>query len=167
GVVTVIEMEKLLHQSELVASMTIEGLQGIMDAFDADLHAVRGHQEQMDVAGRMHSCLKDSGLTTRQGDIRTQDAYSIRCIPQVLGASWQALLYTKGKLETEINAVTDNPIIFSDRNDVISGGNFHGQPIALAMDFLKIGVAELANISERRIERMVNPQLNDLGVPFL
>src|SRR5699024_11175867 len=78
GVVTVIEMEKLLHQSELVASMTIEGLQGIMDAFDADLHAVRGHQEQMDVAGRMHSCLKDSGLTTRQGDIRTQDAYSIR-----------------------------------------------------------------------------------------
>lgn len=167
GVVTVIEMEKLLHQSEHVAAMTMEGLNGIIDAFDADLHAARGHQEQIDVAARMRGTLHDSGLTTAQGEVRTQDAYSLRCIPQVLGASWQAFLYAKGKLETEINAVTDNPIIFSDRKEVISGGNFHGQPIALAMDFLKIGVAELANIAERRIERMVNPQLNDLDAPFL
>lgn len=167
GVVTVIEMETLMHQSEHIAAMTMEGLNGIIDAFDDDLHAVRGHQDQIDVAARMCTYLGDSGLTTKQGEIRTQDAYSLRCIPQVMGASWQSLKYTKEKLEIEINAVTDNPIIFSDRNDVISGGNFHGQPIALAMDFLKIGVAELANIAERRIERMVNPQLNDLQRPFL
>lgn len=167
GVVTVIEMEKLMYQSEHIAAMTMEGLNGIIDAFDADLHAVRGHQEQIDVATRMRSYLNDSSLVTKQGEIRTQDAYSLRCIPQVLGASWQALSYAKDKLETEINAVTDNPIIFSDRKEVISGGNFHGQPIALAMDFLKIGVAELANIAERRIERMVNTQLNDLKAPFL
>ena len=90
----------------------------------------------------------------------------LRCIPQVHGASWQALDYVKEKLEIEMNAATDNPLIFDDGEKVISGGNFHGQPIAFAMDFMKIAIAELANISERRIERLVNPQLNDLP-PFL
>jgi histidine ammonia-lyase len=106
--------------------------------------------------------LKGSQLITRQGDLRVQDAYSLRCIPQVFGATWQVLGYVKEKLEIEINAATDNPLIFDNGNKVISGGNFHGQPIAFAMDFLKIGMAELANISERRVERLVNPQLNDL-----
>jgi histidine ammonia-lyase len=95
-----------------------------------------------------------------------QDAYSLRCIPQVHGASWQTFNYVKEKLEIEMNAATDNPLIFDGGKKVISGGNFHGQPIAFAMDFLGIAVAELANISERRIERLVNPQLNDLP-PFL
>ncbi|MGY0694994.1 histidine ammonia-lyase [Virgibacillus sp. FSP13] len=162
GVITYLEAEKLLYQSELVAAMTMEGLQGIIDAFDADVHRVRGHQEQMDVAERMRAILVDSELTTRQGELRVQDAYSLRCIPQVLGASWQTVNYAKEKLMTEMNAVTDNPLIFSDDNKVISGGNFHGQPIALAMDFIKLGIAETANIAERRIERLVNPQLNDL-----
>lgn len=166
GVVTYLEMETLLHQSELTAAMTVEGLQGIMDAFDPDLHRIRGHQEQIDVAERIAYILHDSELTTRQGEIRVQDAYSLRCIPQVLGACWQSVLYAKEKLETEINAVTDNPLIFSEENKVISGGNFHGQPIAFAMDFIKLGIAETASISERRIERLVNPQLNDLP-PFL
>jgi histidine ammonia-lyase len=119
----------------------------------------------VETAERMRMYLKDSKLTSRQGELRVQDAYSLRCIPQVHGASWQALDYVKEKLEIEINAATDNPLLFSDE-EVISGGNFHGQPMALAMDFLKIAVAELANISERRIERLVNPQLNDLP-PFL
>src|SRR5699024_84925 len=101
-----------------------------------------------------------------EGEKRVQDAYSIRCIPQVHGATWQALDYVKEKLEIEANAATDNPLIFDGGELVISGGNFHGQPIAIAMDFMKIAVAELANISERRIERLVNPQLNDLP-PFL
>lgn len=162
GVVTYLEMEKLLYQSEMVAAMTMEGLNGIIDAFDRDLHHVRGHQEQIDVAERMREILHDSRLTTSQGEIRVQDAYSLRCIPQVLGACWQPLHYAKEKLTIEINAVTDNPLIFSDNNKVISGGNFHGQPIAFTMDFLKLGIAELANIAERRIERLVNPQLNDL-----
>lgn len=162
GVVTFLETEKLLHQSELVASMTMEGLLGIIDAFDADLHAARGHQEQMDVAERIRTILTDSQLITNQGELRVQDAYSIRCIPQVLGACWQTINYAKEKLLIEINAVTDNPLIFSDQNKVISGGNFHGEPIAFAMDFIKLGIAETANIAERRIERLVNPQLNDL-----
>lgn len=166
GVVAYLEMEKLLLQSEMVAAMTLEGLEGIIDAFDADLHRVRGHQEQMDVAQRFRQLLKDSKLTTHQGDKRVQDAYSLRCIPQVLGAAWQTVHYAKEKLITEMNAVTDNPLIFSEENKVISGGNFHGQPIAFAMDFLKLGIAEMANMSERRIERLVNPQLNDLP-PFL
>ncbi|WP_199794649.1 histidine ammonia-lyase [Lentibacillus sp. Marseille-P4043] len=162
GVITYLEAEKLLYQSELVAAMTLEGLQGIIDAFDADVHRIRGHQEQMDVAERVRAILIDSRLTTRQGKLRVQDAYSLRCIPQVLGASWQTVNYVREKLLTEMNAVTDNPLIFSEANKVISGGNFHGQPIALAMDFIKLGIAETANIAERRIERLVNPQLNDL-----
>ena len=100
---------------------------------------------------------------TRQGEVRTQDPYSLRCIPQIHGASWQVLSYVKEKLEIEMNAATDNPLLFED-GSIISGGNFHGQPIAFAMDFLKLGVAELANVSERRIERLVNPNLNE-GLP--
>jgi histidine ammonia-lyase len=162
GVNAYLEMEKLLFQSELIACMTIEGLRGIIDAFDPDLHRVRGHQEQIQVAMRMNTYLSNSSLITKQGELRIQDAYSLRCIPQVLGAAWQAILHVKEKLLIEINAVTDNPLIFSKESKVISGGNFHGEIIALAMDYMKLGIAETANIAERRIERLVNPQLNDL-----
>jgi histidine ammonia-lyase len=166
GVVGYLEAEQLAFESELIASMTIEGLHGIMDAFAEEVHLARGYQQQIDTAKRIRGYLNDSLLTTVQGELRVQDAYSLRCIPQVHGASWQALDYVKEKLEIEINAATDNPLIFDNGEKVISGGNFHGQPIAFAMDFMKIAVAELANISERRIERLVNPQLNDLP-PFL
>jgi histidine ammonia-lyase len=166
GVVGYLEAENLAFQSELIAAMTIEGLKGITDAFAEEIHIARGYKQQVDTAARVRGHLKDSKLTTRQGEIRVQDAYSLRCIPQVHGASWQALDYIKEKLEIEMNAATDNPLIFHDGDMVVSGGNFHGQPIAFAMDFMKIAVAELANISERRIERLVNPQLNDLP-PFL
>src|SRR5699024_12484837 len=95
-------MEKLLYQSEHIAAMTMEGLNGVICAFDDDLHMVRGHQEQIDVAHRMHMNLNDSGLTTKQGEIRTQDEYSLRCIPQVMVASWQFFTYYKGTLYTII-----------------------------------------------------------------
>src|SRR5690625_2701328 len=166
GIIAYLEMEKLLYQSELIASMTLEGLEGIIDAFHKSLHEARGHKEQIEVAERIRDLLNDSKLINRQCEKRVQDAYSLRCNPQVIGASWQTFYYLKDILQTEMNAVTDNPLIFSDDDAVISGGNFHGQPVALAMDFLKIGIAELANIAERRIERLVNPQLNDLP-PFL
>jgi histidine ammonia-lyase len=166
GVVTIIELEKILYQSEHIAAMSIEGLGGIMEAFDPLLHEARGHIMQMDVARRIRDHLHDSKLTTKQGEQRVQDAYSIRCIPQVFGACWQSFQYVKQVLETEMNAVTDNPLIFPEEEKVISGGNFHGEPVALAMDFLKLAIAEVANIAERRLERMVNPQLNDLP-PFL
>lgn len=167
GVVNYLEAEKLAYSSEWIAAMTMEALHGITDAFHPSIHIARGHQEQVDVAARIMDWLKDSKLTTKQGEKRVQDAYSIRCIPQVHGASWQVLSYVKEKLEIEMNAATDNPLIFDDGETVVSGGNFHGQPIAFAMDFLKLGVAELANISERRIERLVNPQLNEGLPPFL
>jgi histidine ammonia-lyase len=162
GVVGYLEAEQLAHESELIASMTIEGLNGIIDAFAEEVHVARGYKQQIDTAARIRRYLSDSLLTTQQGELRVQDAYSLRCIPQVHGASWQVLDYVKEKLEIEMNAATDNPLIFDNGEKVISGGNFHGQPIAFAMDFMKIAVAELANISERRIERLVNPQLNDL-----
>ncbi|MFE7061271.1 histidine ammonia-lyase [Sutcliffiella sp. NPDC057660] len=166
GVVAYLEAEKLAFQAESIAALTFEGLEGIVDALDEDVHLVRGYPEQVEVAARIRTLLHGSKLVTSQGQKRVQDAYSLRCIPQVHGASWQVLGYVKEKLEIEMNAATDNPLIFGDGEKVISGGNFHGQPIAFAMDFLKLGMAELANISERRIERLVNPQLNDLP-PFL
>lgn len=162
AVVNYIEAEQLALDSEWIAAMTMEGLEGIIDAFHPAIHEARGYPQQIAVAKRMREWLKDSQLITKQGEKRVQDAYSLRCIPQVHGASWQALDYVKEKLEIEINAATDNPLIFEEGELVISGGNFHGQPIAIAMDMMKIAVAELANISERRIERLVNPQLNDL-----
>ncbi|MBP2076894.1 histidine ammonia-lyase [Oceanobacillus polygoni] len=162
GVVNYFEAEKLAYDSEWIAALTVEGLEGIIDAFHPNVHEARGYPQQVAVAERMREWLEDSKLITHQGEKRVQDAYSIRCIPQVHGATWQALDYVKEKLEIEANAATDNPLIFNEGELVISGGNFHGQPIALAMDFMKIAVAELANISERRIERLVNPQLSDL-----
>ncbi|AMO86514.1 Histidine ammonia-lyase [Solibacillus isronensis B3W22] len=164
GVVNYLEAEKLAYASEWIAAMTMESLYGIIDAFHPAVHEARGMQEQMAVAERMRDWLNDSKLITHQGEKRVQDPYSLRCIPQIHGASWQVLNYVKEKLEIEMNAATDNPLIFDDGGLVISGGNFHGQPIAFAMDFLKIGMAELANVSERRIERLVNPQLNE-GLP--
>lgn len=162
GVVAAIEAEQLAYQADIIASLTLEGLRGIIDAFAEEIHLARGYREQIIVARRIRNYLSDSKLISNQGELRVQDAYSLRCIPQVHGASWQAFSYIIEKLEIEMNAATDNPLIFDGGNKVISGGNFHGQPIAIAMDFMKIAVAELANISERRIERLVNPQLNDL-----
>lgn len=167
GVVNYIHAEKLALDSEWISSMTMEGLEGVVDAFYPETHEIRGYPQQTDVARRMLTWLEGSELTTRQGEKRVQDAYSLRCIPQVHGASWQVLDYVKEKLEIEMNAATDNPLIFNERDLVISGGNFHGQPIAFAMDFLKVAVAELANISERRVERLVNNQLNQDLPPFL
>ncbi|GAF16882.1 LOW QUALITY PROTEIN: histidine ammonia-lyase [Bacillus sp. JCM 19046] len=165
GAVAYMEAERLAFQAEWIAALTMEGLNGIIDAFDEDIHIAR-YPEQIETAARIRAHLDGSQLITRQGEIRVQDAYSLRCIPQVHGATWQTLKYVKEKLLIEMNAATDNPLIFDEGNKVISGGNFHGQPIALAMDFLSIAVAELGNISERRTERLVNPQLNDLP-PFL
>ncbi|EHJ09136.1 histidine ammonia-lyase [Staphylococcus simiae CCM 7213 = CCUG 51256] len=162
GVISYIESENLGYQAEWIASLTHQALNGITDAYRHEVHAVRNFQEQIDVAARMREWLADSQLTTRQGELRVQDAYTLRCIPQIHGASFQVFNYVKEKLELEMNAANDNPLIFEEDNEtfVISGGNFHGQPIAFALDHLKLGISELANVSERRLERLVNPQLN-------
>lgn len=162
GAITLLKAMKLSKLSDISASLTVEALRGITDAFDIRLHNVRGQEGQINTSKNLLNILKDSEMTTRQGEIRVQDAYSLRCIPQIHGATKDALKYSLEKVENEMNAVTDNPIIFADEEDVISGGNFHGQPMALTFDFLGIAIAELANSSERRIERLVNPQLSGL-----
>lgn len=166
GVINYIEAEQLMHDSMWIASLTHQSLNGITDAYNVKIHQSRGYKESVEVAETMLDWLEGSQLTTRQGELRVQDAYSLRCIPQVHGASLQTLAYVKEKLEIEMNAANDNPLIFSEE-EVFSGGNFHGQPIAIAMDLLKIGIAEISNISERRIERLVNPQLNNNLPAFL
>ncbi|ELK49093.1 histidine ammonia-lyase [Halobacillus sp. BAB-2008] len=166
GVIQFIESERLALQCDWISSMTMQALEGVRDAFHPSIHAARGYPEQEEVAERIRHLIHGSQLVTYQGEKRVQDAYSIRCIPQVHGASWQALRYVEDKLTIEMNAATDNPLLLEDGRVVVSGGNFHGQPIALAMDFMKIAIAEFASISERRVERLVNPQLNDLP-PFL
>ncbi|RIM23677.1 histidine ammonia-lyase, partial [Staphylococcus cohnii] len=166
GVINYIEAESLGYQAEWIASLTHQALNGITDAYNEKVHKARNFQEQIDVAARMLDWLEGSELTTTQGEVRVQDAYTLRCIPQIHGASFQVFNYVKEKLEFEMNAANDNPLIFDEDDEtlVISGGNFHGQPIAFALDFLKLGVSELANVSERRLERLVNPQLNN-GLP--
>lgn len=162
GALTIYDAKKIMKLSDMAASLTIEALRGITDAFDPRIHAIRPHKGQMDTAANLLHILDGSERTTRQGEIRVQDAYSLRCIPQIHGASKDAIEFVASKVELEMNAVTDNPIILPDDESVISGGNFHGQPMALPFDYLGIALAEIANESERRIERMVNPALSGL-----
>lgn len=152
----------LSKTADIVCMLTIEALEGITDPFDKRMHIARPHKGQLDVAENLLKLCEDSKLTTRQGEKRMQDAYSLRCTPQIHGASRLALDDVTGVIETEINSATDNPLILADTEDAYSGGNFHGQPVAIAMDTLGIAMAEYANISERRIERLVNPTLSGL-----
>jgi histidine ammonia-lyase len=162
GALAVYDAQQLLKSADIVGAMTIEALRGITDAFDPKVHKVRGQIGQQITARNLLRLLEGSEMTTRQGEIRVQDAYSLRCIPQIHGASRDTVEYASNVVSIELNAATDNPLIFAEDDQVVSGGNFHGQPVAYAMDFLGIAVSELANISERRLERLVNPQLNDL-----
>ncbi|SEF55295.1 histidine ammonia-lyase [Caloramator fervidus] len=162
GALAVYDAMNLLKASDIIAAMTVEALRGITDAYYHRVHEVRPQKGQLKCAKNLLKLLEGSSLTTRQGQLRVQDAYTLRCIPQIHGASKDALEYVKKVIEIEINSATDNPLIFEDEMKVVSGGNFHGQPVALAMDFLGIAMSEIANVSERRIERLVNYQLNDL-----
>ena len=146
---------------ELVETLVAMLNRGVKDALDPRVHAVRPHDGQMKTAANLRNLLLGSGNVTCQGEVRVQDGYSLRCVPQVHGASQDAINYVKSKVEIEMNAVTDNPIIFKETMEGISGGNFHGQPMALAFDFLGIALSELANISERRLERLVNPNIGN------
>ncbi len=167
GALTVFDSITLLKASDIATSLTIEALNGITDPFIPELHALRPHPGQQRVAANLLTLLAGSERTTHQGDLRVQDAYSLRCAPQIQGASHDALNYVRERVEIEINSVTDNPIILRDKGMGISGGHFHGQPMALAFDFLGIALAEIANVSERRIERLVNPALNNDLPAFL
>lgn len=162
GALTVYDALQLAKTADIAAALTIEAQNGVTDAFDPRVHKIRPHQGQMDTARILLQLLEGSKNTTHQGEIRVQDAYSLRCVPQIHGASKDAINYVRQRVEIEINSVTDNPIVLSDTREGISAGNFHGQPMALSFDFLGIAVAELADVSERRLERLVNPDLSGL-----
>ena len=154
----------IIKTADISASLTVDALEGIVDPYDPRIQEIRPHSGQINVAANFRKLLEGSQLTVHQGRVRVQDAYTLRCLPQIHGASRMAYDYVKQVIETEINSVTDNPLIFPDNGDIFSGGNFHGQPVALAMDFLGIALSEYANVSERRLERMVNPALSN-GLP--
>src|SRR5207244_12632509 len=137
-------------------------------AWDASLNAERPHPGQEIVAANLRRLVHGSPIIAshKVGDPRVQDPYSIRCMPQVHGASRDALAYTRRVLEIEINSVTDNPLVFAEQRRIVSGGNFHGQPVAIALDLATIAVAELADISESRVDRMTNGHTSGLP-PFL
>lgn len=164
GALAAYDAEILVKTADIACALTSEALNGITCAYDPKVHQVRGHIGQIDTAKNLLRILEGSNMTTKQGEMRVQDPYVLRCAPQIHGASKDALKFIKERIEIEINAVTDNPLIFPDEDQVISGGNFHGQPMALPMDFMGIALAEIGNVSERRLERLVNPALSN-GLP--
>jgi histidine ammonia-lyase len=159
GVSLIFRSYHLASMADLIAAVSLDAFDGRIEPFDKRLHLLRAHQGQKDVAENMRNMLKGSRIM-RQKKKHVQDPYSFRCIPQVHGASRDAIQYAAMILETEINSVTDNPIIFPDEDKILSGGNFHGQPLALPLDFLAIALSELGSISERRTYHLISGQRN-------
>jgi len=156
---------RLCRAADIACAMTVEALRGSERPFDPRVHEVRPHEGQRATAENLRALLQDSEVMQSHRDCdKVQDAYSLRCAPQVHGAAKDAVRYGLDVLVTEANSVTDNPLVF--KGDVISAGNFHGQPVSQALDFVKVGVSTLANISERRVEQLVNPDISGLP-PFL
>ena len=170
GALALLGAERAVAAADVTGAMSLEGLRGTPDAFHPVLQRVRPHPGQIASADRLRALLEGSEIreSHRHNDPRVQDAYALRCMPQVHGAARAALAYVRSVLEVEVNSVTDNPLIFPDEEGglVVSGGNFHGQPVAQALDVLAIALVDLGSIAERRIERLVNPDLSDLP-PFL
>lgn len=163
GALAVHDAGRLARLTDLAAAMSLEVLMGSRMEFTPRIHAVRPHPGQIASAANLERITRASEIISSHRDCsRIQDAYTLRCSPQVHGASRDAIAYARRVLAIEMNAATGNPLLFADTADFLLGGNFHGQPVALALDFLGIAAAELADISERRIERLVNPQLSGL-----
>jgi len=172
GALAQADAERLLRIADIAGAIALEALLGSKTPFDPRLQRVRPHPGQAVVAGNLRMLLAGSEIMESHKDCgKVQDPYSLRCMPQVHGASRDALAFSRQVLEREIASVTDNPTVFLAENggetDILSGGNFHGQPIALALDLAALAVAELANISERRVEQLVNPALSSGLSPFL
>lgn len=152
---SLLQAQKLSDWADKIAAMSLDAYHGLLSPFTKAVHVVRPHQGQLDTAAHMMELLEGSEIATTPKDY-VQDPYSFRCIPQVHGAAKDTIAYVKSVIDTEINSATDNPTVCPDEDLIISAGNFHGEPIALPMDFLSIGLSELANISERRIYKLVS-----------
>lgn len=155
GVYTLLKFENLLKWATVIAAISLEAFDGRIDPFNSLLHNVRPHKGQQEVATTMRALLNGSEIISQSKE-HVQDPYSFRCVPQVHGASYDALEYVKSVFLTEANSVTDNPTVFHEEDFILSGGNFHGQPLAISLDFLAIAMAEIGSISERRIYQLVN-----------
>lgn len=166
GGLALLAAESLANAADVMGAMSLEALKGTPVAFDERIHAARPHPGQVKSARRLRELIEGSEIRESHRDYavdpRVQDAYSLRCMPQVHGAVRDSLAHARRILEIEINSATDNPLIFADAGKVLSGGNFHGEPIALALDYAAVAIADLGTISERRVERLVNPDLSGL-----
>ena len=167
GVLETLKAEKLSKTADIAGCMSLEALNGTQAAFDARIHDLRPFPRQIECAAYLRQLLEGSQFTRGYDPTNVQDAYTLRCIPQVHGAVRDAIAYARWVMEIELNAVTDNPLIFveGDQIEVISGGNFHGEPLAIAMDYLAIAMSELGNISERRIMRLIDEASNTGTLP--
>ncbi len=171
GTLSLLTAETLAESADVLSAMSLDALHGTDVAFDERIHAARPHLGQTKVAARMRVLIQGSQIRESHKDCgRVQDAYSLRCIPQVHGAVRDTLDFCRRTFEIEMNSAVDNPLVFVNgpmEGDIISGGNFHGEPLAFALDYLATALSALAGISERRIERLVNPMLNEGLPPFL
>ena len=169
GIPALLRLAQLVRTADVVAAMTIEGALGSDRPFDARLHALRPHPGQIASAANLRALLAGSPIVASHRDSPhlLQDAYSLRCAPQVHGATRDALAYARRILEIEVDAVADNPVVFAEDGDVVSGGNFHGQPVATALDALGIATVPLASVSERRLYRLLDPATGNGLPPFL
>ena len=167
GTLTLLRAEALAEMADLAGAMTVEGLLGSHRPFQELIQAVRPHPGQQAVAAHLRALLADSEIVESHRDCsKVQDPYSLRCMPQVHGAARDGLSYVRAVLAVEANSATDNPLVFPAEEQIVSGGNFHGQPVSLALDVLAIACTQLSAISERRVEQLVNPALSGLP-PFL
>jgi histidine ammonia-lyase len=168
GALALVHAHRCWHAAHVAGAMSLEALLGTPTAFDPRIHAARGQRGQMESAALLLTLLADSEIreSHREGDSRVQDAYALRCMPQVHGPVLEAIRFAEHLIQGELNAATDNPLVFDD-GTMLSGGNFHGQAAAMAMDVLAIAMTNLAVMSERRIDRLVHPDLNEGLPPFL
>lgn len=161
--------ERVTRLADVAGAMSLEALKGTPVAFDERIHAARPHPGQIQVARHLRELLRDSQIREShlENDPRVQDAYSLRCMPQVHGAARTALAHAREIVEIETGSATDNPLVFLDNGDVLSGGNFHGAPLALSFDYAALALTDLMSITERRLDRLVNPDSNEQLPPFL
>jgi histidine ammonia-lyase len=169
GALALARAQRLAHAADVAGAMTLEALRGTPVAFDARIHAARPHAGQQEVAAHLRALLAESEIRQShlENDPRVQDAYSLRCMPQVHGAVRDALAHARAAVETETGSATDNPLVFTDAGEVLSGGNFHGAPLALVFDYAALALVDLMSITERRVDRLVNPDANEDLPPFL
>lgn len=163
GAIATYQAKEIMKLADIATALTLDGVKGTSAAYNPKITELKPHAGQISVVQNLNKLLLNSPLKESHPDCgKVQDPYSLRCVPQVHGACRQTLIHSSEVISTELNAVTDNPLIFVETGEVISGGNFHGEALALVMDYLAMGVAEICNISERRIEKMMNPVFSEL-----